>query len=173
MRATMDRPRPLPLWPVPQLRQLRADVDRCTALVDSLDLAAVQARGMVLECALAASHLQASPTLLASALRNLVDNAVRYGREQGRIRIESQPLPAGGVRLAVRDDGPGVAASARAQLGQRFFRILGTGQSGNGLGLSIVARIATLHAATLHFEDGLEGRGLGVVLDFPGEVPPG
>ncbi|SHE28361.1 two-component system, OmpR family, sensor histidine kinase QseC [Lampropedia hyalina DSM 16112] len=183
--------------PVPQLRQLRADVDRCTALVESLlalarldaqpleretvalsalvaslDLAAVQARGMVLECALAASHLQASPTLLASALRNLVDNAVRYGREQGRIRIESQPLPAGGVRLAVRDDGPGVAASARAQLGQRFFRILGTGQSGNGLGLSIVARIATLHAATLHFEDGLEGRGLGVVLDFPGEVPP-
>ena len=55
----------------------------------------------------------------------------------------------------------------RARLGERFFRVLGTEQTGNGLGLSIVARIAALHDAALRFEDGLEGRGLGVVLDFP------
>lgn len=45
--------------------------------------------------------------------------------------------------------------------------MLGTGQTGNGLGLSIVARIAALHGAALRFEDGLDGRGLGVVIDFP------
>jgi two-component system sensor histidine kinase QseC len=45
--------------------------------------------------------------------------------------------------------------------------VLGTGQAGNGLGLSIVARIAALHDAALSFEDGLDGQGLSVVLDFP------
>lgn len=173
------------------LRQLRADADRCTALVesllalarleaepparetvdlhelvDALDLSAAEARGMRVERALAASRLHAAPALLASVLRNLVDNAVRYGHDGGRVRIESAVLP-GGVRLAVRDDGPGVEPAERTRLGERFFRVLGTGQSGNGLGLSIVARIAALHGAALRFEDGLEDRGLSVVLDFP------
>lgn len=176
------------------LQQLRADLDRCTgliesllalarlepqaeplpreavdlaALIDTLDAAPARAKGMRLERALAVPALQATPALLASALRNLVDNAVRYGGEGGRVRIESARLPGGGVRLAVRDDGPGVSVQDRQRLGERFFRVLGTGQPGNGLGLSIVARIAALHGAALHFEPGLEGRGLGVVLDFP------
>lgn len=180
--------------PGSHLQQLRADVDRCTALIesllalarldpqaeplqreavsldaliDALDLAPAHARNMRVERALAVTHLQATPTLIASALRNLLDNAQRYGSDGGRVRIESQRLAGGGVRLAVRDDGPGVPAEQRARLGERFFRLLGTGQPGNGLGLSIVARIAALHGATLRFEEGLDGRGLGVVLDFP------
>lgn len=178
--------------PAPQLRQLRADVDRCTALVDSLlalarleaqplarkpvDLAALvgalyfsaaQAKGMRVEQDLAATQLQGAPELLATALRNLVENAVRYGHEQGRIRIESAALPDGGVRIAVRDNGPGVPLAERENLGRRFFRILGTGQSGSGLGLSIVVRILAIHNATLRFDDGLDGTGLSVVMDFP------
>jgi len=175
------------------LRQLRADLDRCTALVESLlalarleprteplaretvDLDALldgidtQARGkhVRVERDLAVPRVRAEPALLASALRNLVDNAVRYGREGGRVRIESRRLPDGGTRLAVRDDGMGVPPEDRARLGERFFRVLGTGQTGNGLGLSIVARIAALHDAPMRFEDGLDGRGLSVVLDFP------
>lgn len=180
--------------PGTHLQQLRADLDRCTALVegllalarlepqaqplprepvaldaliDALDLAPAQAKQMRIERALAVLSIPGNPVLLASALRNLVDNALRYGREGGRVCVESQALPGGGVRLAVRDDGPGVPPAQRERLGQRFFRVLGTGQPGNGLGLSIVARIAALHGATLRFEDGLDGRGLGVVLDFP------
>lgn len=179
--------------PAAELQQLRADVDRCTALVDSLlalarldaghgalarepvdlaslfaglDRTAAAARGMRLQCDAGAPQLRAQPALLASALRNLVDNAVRYGHEGGEIRVESLPLPQGGVRIAVRDDGPGVPAAERARLGERFFRVLGSGRGGNGLGLSIVARIAALHGATLRFEDGLQGRGLSVLLDF-------
>jgi len=179
--------------PDTHLRQLRADLDRCTALVegllalarlepqveplareavdleallDGLDLQA-QAPGVQVERDLVVPRLRAAPALLASALRNLVDNAVRYGREGGRVRIESARLPQGGTRLAVRDDGTGVPTAQRARLGERFFRVLGTGQTGNGLGLSIVARIAALHGASLRFEDGLDGRGLSVVLDFP------
>ncbi|HVR54491.1 MAG TPA: ATP-binding protein [Pseudorhodoferax sp.] len=180
--------------PADALQALRADVDRCTALVESLlalarldpehaslarqrvdlaalfdglDRSAVQARGMAITQEVGVATLQAEPALLASALRSLLDNAVRYGRPGGRIHLAAQPRADGGVRLAVRDDGPGVAPADRARLGERFFRVLGTGQSGNGLGLSIVARTATLHGATLRFEDGLDGRGLGVLLDFP------
>ncbi len=180
--------------PGSHLQQLRADLDRCTgliesllalarldpqaeplqreavaldALIDALDFAPAHAKNMRVERALAVTHLQATPALIASALRNLIDNAQRYGSAGGRIRIETQRLPGGGVRLAVRDDGPGVAAEQRVRLGERCFRVLGTGQAGNGLGLSIVARIAALHGATLRFEEGLDGRGLGVVLDFP------
>lgn len=47
---------------------------------------------------------------------------------------------------------------------ERFFRILGTGEQGGGLGLSIVASHC---GATLRSEDGLEGCELSVVLDFP------
>ena len=182
--------------PSSHMRQLRADLDRCTMLVESLlalarlepqaepllrvavDLNALldnlspqmQTAGLRMERSLAVPTLQAAPALLASALRNLIDNAARYGGEGTRIRIESSPLPQGGTRLAVRDDGPGVPPEQRQRLGERFFRVLGTGQPGNGLGLSIVARIAALHGAQLRFEDGLNGRGLGVVLDFPGRA---
>ncbi len=176
------------------LQQLRADLDRCTgliesllalarreppadprpresvaldALLDALELAPARAKGLQLERALAVPEVQATPALLASALRNLVDNAQRYGGAGVRVRVESARLADGGVRIAVRDDGPGVPAGERARLGERFFRVLGTGQPGNGLGLSIVARIAALHGAALRFEPGLDGRGLGVVLEFP------
>ena len=177
--------------PGAHLKQLRADLDRCTALVENLlalarleprteplvretvdlnkllDNLNLQTANIQLERALAVPMVQAAPVLLASALRNLVDNAARYGGEGVRVRIETMPLPQGGVRLAVRDDGVGVPPGQRERLGERFFRVLGTGQTGNGLGLSIVARIAALHGARLHFEDGLDGRGLSALLDFP------
>ncbi|WP_326540611.1 ATP-binding protein [Pseudorhodoferax sp.] len=180
--------------PAASLRALREDVDRCTALVESLlalarldpehgslarqrvdlaelfeglDRSAAQARGIQVTHAAEGTTLQAEPALLASALRSLLDNAVRYGRPGGRVHLAAQARPDGGVRLSVRDDGPGVAPADRARLGERFFRVLGTGQAGNGLGLSIVARIAALHGASLRFEDGLDGQGLAVLLDFP------
>jgi two-component system sensor histidine kinase QseC len=110
--------------------------------------------------------LRAHASLLQSALRNIVDNALRYGPPHGPVHIEAVAQH-GRCRITVRDRGPGVASSDRARLGQRFFRVLGSGQSGSGLGLSIVARIAALHRATLSFQPGLEGQGLAVTLDLP------
>lgn len=73
----------------------------------------------------------------------------------------------GAARIAVRDNGPGVDAADRARLSERFFRVLGSRQNGNGLGLSIVKRIVELHGATLSFAMGLDQCGLAVVIDFP------
>lgn len=177
------------------LAVLRNEVDRCTALVESLlmlarldpqqpellvketvdlpaEFAALaasipNAQGGRLELDCQVTSLQAQPVLLRSALRNLVDNALRYGAPGGRVKLEAVPF-AGGVRIAVRDDGPGVSPEERARLTERFFRVLGSGQTGSGLGLSIVEKIAVLHGATLQFGVGLDGAGLSVTLDFPG-----
>ena len=150
----------------------RQDVDM-QALVDEVVQAcgpAVRAKAMVLETAVLQTtvHMPAirgNRPLLASALRNLVDNAVRYGASGGRVRIEVDML-AQRLRIAVRDDGPGVSQADRARLTQRFFRVLGSGETGSGLGLSIVARIVALHGGELSFGDGLDGRGLSVRMDL-------
>ena len=110
--------------------------------------------------------LHAHASLLQSALRNIVDNALRYGPPQGPVHIEAVAQH-GRCRITVRDRGPGVTTSDRARLGQRFFRVLGSGQGGSGLGLSIVARIAALHGATLSFLPGDNGRGLCATLQLP------
>ena len=136
------------------------------SLFAGLDTSAAQAHGITVQRDAQAATVMAHPALLASALRNLLDNALRYGAPGGRVQISAAPMANGGVRIAVSDDGPGVTPADRTRLGERFFRVLGTGQTGNGLGLSIVARIAALHGATLRFEEGLQGRGLGVVLEF-------
>ena len=174
------------------LQGLRNEVDRCTALTESLlalarldperpeSLAKEPVALEVLFDRVAASRptgddaavhveargllLKANPALLESALRNVVDNALRYGASQ--VKVDAQSTGAG-VRITVRDDGPGVSEADRMRLTERFFRVLGSEQTGSGLGLSIVARIVALHGGVLRFEDGIEGRGLSVVLDFP------
>ena len=176
------------------LQSLRDSVDRCTTLTESLltlarldpaqpetlekdvvdlprllaqiqrDLMPAQTAALHVDCGVPTLHAHAS--LLQSALRNIVDNALRYGPPQGPVHIEAVAQH-GRCRITVRDRGPGVTASDRARLGQRFFRVLGSGQGGSGLGLSIVARIAALHRATLSFQPGPDGQGLAVTLDLP------
>jgi len=84
-----------------------------------------------------------SAPLAAVLLRNLLDNALRYSPEGAEVRVEVEPQTA--PRLTVQDSGPGMEPAALARLGERFFRVLGSGQSGSGLGWSIVRRIARLH----------------------------
>ena len=104
--------------------------------------------------------------LLAVLLRNLVDNAVRYSPHGRSVNVEVRSSGEGAT-ISVTDEGPGVAPDERARLGQRFYRVLGTGQSGSGLGLSIVRRIAEIHSAELSFEPGEDRKGLGVLVEFP------
>ena len=124
---------------------------------------AALARKVEIEVAAAGrSEISAQPALVAVLLRNLLDNAVRYGPPGGTVRVEVS-----GPRISVLDQGPGVPPQERAKLGQRFYRMLGSGEEGSGLGLSIVRRIAELHGARVSFDDGLSGRGLRVSVAFP------
>jgi signal transduction histidine kinase len=104
--------------------------------------------------------------MLAILLRDLVDNAVRYSPPGTTVRVQVRCEGASAV-VAVDDEGPGVPPAQRERVWQRFYRLPGTAETGSGLGLSIVARIAELHAATVRLEDGKGGRGLRVVAVFP------
>lgn len=105
--------------------------------------------------------VRGEPELLRIALRNLLDNALRYTRPGDEVRVL---LASAGeqVTVSVRDSGPGVPESVADRLGERFFRGADGGPEGSGLGLAIVARIAELHGARLsagnHPEGGFEAR---------------
>ena len=79
---------------------------------------------------------------LRQALRNLIANAAQVQPEGGAIRLAAQAVPEG-VRLAVADDGPGIAPELRSRVLDPFFT---TRPEGTGLGLALVATIARLHA---------------------------
>ena len=113
----------------------------------------------------AAVEIAAHKGLIAVLLRNLIDNAIRYSPEGASVHVRTA-TEGGAATLSVVDHGPGIPAEERARVGQRFYRILGTGESGSGLGLSIVKRIAELHDARLDLADGKEGGGLSVTISF-------
>lgn len=108
---------------------------------------------------------------LGILVRNLVDNALRYSRDEGRIAVTCGQLERDGIRhgfLKVADNGPGVPEHARQHIFDRFYRVPGNGSRGSGIGLSLVARIVEFHGARIEVGEGLEGRGLGVTIVFPG-----
>lgn len=106
-----------------------------------------------------------NPELLRVLLRNLLDNAIRYSPPHTTISVTTG-LDDGSPWLDVTDQGPGVPATQRLRILDRFYRVVGTGESGSGLGLSIVSRIAQLHGANLELGEGPTGRGLRVTCKF-------
>lgn len=124
-------------------------------------------RGQAIELeADAPCTVQGDITLLAVLVRNLVDNALRYSPAGARVQVGVHRL-GGRVRLQVQDSGPGLPPEALARLGERFFRVLGTGQTGSGLGWSIVRRIAAVHGAQLQAGRSAALGGLDVTVDWP------
>ncbi|MBN3833376.1 ATP-binding protein [Burkholderia sp. Ac-20344] len=110
--------------------------------------------------------IEADPILIGILLDNLVDNAVKYGRQGGRIEIRVDDDGAR-QRIVVRDDGPGVAPGEHERLGDRFYRGSGAQSPGSGLGLSIVTRIALYFGGTVRFGAGIDGQGLGAAITLP------
>ncbi|MCR6480430.1 ATP-binding protein [Variovorax sp. ZS18.2.2] len=104
---------------------------------------------------------------LGSIVGNLVDNAIRYGRTNGRVVVH---LLDEGERLTllVRDDGPGIPAAEQARVFERFWR--GNNHidvAGSGLGLSIVQQAARGMGGTAALIGGLDDRGVGFLVSVP------
>ena len=113
-----------------------------------------------------ALNIRGEPALLRVLLRNLIDNAIRYSPQDSTVSI-AVGLLAGRPTLSVSDQGPGLTAQEQARVWQRFYRVLGNSAPGSGLGLSIVKRIAEIHAATIDLGPAAQGRGLRVTVSFP------
>jgi two-component system, OmpR family, sensor histidine kinase TctE len=98
--------------------------------------------------------VEGNPVMLREMLSNVIDNAIRYTPAGGRITVRvAVQRESGLVNLEVEDTGPGIAASERPKVVERFYRILGREGDGSGLGLAIVREIATLHGGTLTLDD--------------------
>ena len=103
--------------------------------------------------------------LLFDALANLVDNAVKHGREGGRVLVEIRHDDDQAV-LCICDDGPGIPEHEHQNVFRRFYRLQGSRcMPGNGLGLSLVAAVARLHDAPIRLTSNAPG--LKVELRFP------
>jgi two-component system sensor histidine kinase TctE len=85
---------------------------------------------------------------------NLIDNAIRYTPVGGIVTARVLTTPAD-VVLEIEDDGIGIAPADRELVFDRFFRVLGAGADGSGLGLSIVREIVGQHGAAVAISDGL------------------
>ena len=111
--------------------------------------------------------------LAAVLLRNLLDNALRYSPDGAQVQIRITPAnPQEPMQLCVEDSGPGMTEAEMARLGERFFRVLGTGQSGSGLGWSIVQRIARLHGLQVQLSRSPQWGGLRVRILWPRAPQP-
>jgi signal transduction histidine kinase len=101
--------------------------------------------------------------LLAQALSNLIDNALKYTPEYGAIDVTLQRRGDSRAEIAVTDNGPGIDDSEKSKVVERFYRgDASRGTPGVGLGLSLAQAVAKLHGGALELSD--RGPGLRVVL---------
>jgi len=109
--------------------------------------------------------IKGNADILSILINNLVGNAIHYTPENGVILMDITTNQ-GLVVMSISDSGPGIPVKEREKVLQRFYRGRGITQSGSGLGLSIVRRIAELHHARIVLSDAEQG-GLRVDVIFP------
>lgn len=136
--------------------------------------------GLMIELSVGkAAPIEINRHLVGQAVANLVDNAIKYAtvsrsadnqeapRAATRIVIAVEAV-ADGVAISVADDGPGIPAADRERVLRRFVRLeQSRSRPGTGLGLSLVAAVARLHAGSVRLEDNAPG--LRVVLTLPAQ----
>lgn len=155
----------------------RLDAMSCSISTEALDLAVVvehvvheytyhaQRLGCTLVSVKAPAWVEGNLDELGTLLRNLLDNAVRFARDGGRVEVACGVGP-DGPWLSVADDGPGVPEAEHGAIFQRFYRLPGNQGRGSGIGLSLVAAIARLHDARIETGSGLAGHGFAVRVVF-------
>uniref|UniRef100_UPI00247A2505 sensor histidine kinase n=2 Tax=Variovorax TaxID=34072 RepID=UPI00247A2505 len=110
--------------------------------------------------------VKGQPEALRMLLRNLLENAVKYTPEDGRVDI-AIARQGEAVELSVDDSGPGLPPTERERVLDRFYRSGEPQAPGSGLGLSIVKSIAELHGASVALDASPSLGGLRVVVRFP------
>src|SRR5437899_5300269 len=115
------------------------------------------------------SPIRADRTRLQEAVYNLLDNAVKYSREQGEIRLSARQRD-GQIELSVSDEGIGIAGEDLPRIFERFYRADKARSPdrvrGTGLGLAIVKHVAQLHGGRVEAESQL-GRGTTIRVILP------
>jgi two-component system phosphate regulon sensor histidine kinase PhoR len=106
---------------------------------------------------------------LDQVIANLVDNAIKYGRPQGTVKVGGRTLEDGRLEVYVQDDGPGIPAESIDRVFERFYRVdkaRSRDQGGTGLGLSIVKHIIASHGGEVWAKSEL-GKGASFFFTLP------
>ncbi|HGN1705964.1 TPA: sensor histidine kinase [Providencia rettgeri] len=104
---------------------------------------------------------------LSNIFTNLIENAIKYCPEEGKIKVILKDLTPFGATISIQDNGRGIPEKSRQLIFSRFYRVPGTMETGSGLGLSIAQNLAIKIGAVIRVTNGLENRGIGFVIDLP------
>lgn len=142
-----------------------APIDRLTEMLDIYEMTAEDA-GISLEIDKSSwtGKLYADQDRFRQAVGNLIDNAVKYGRDGGRV-ILSIEADAEQVAVSVKDDGAGISKSDLPEIWKRLYRGKSS-KDGLGLGLSLVNAIMKAHGGKVWVESKL-GEGSVFTISFP------
>ena len=146
--------------------RLDARSDMQPELVDLLGLLVEEAARVGVDVGGEEVQVLGEERLLRRALRNLLENARRYGGDE--VSADVGTLPDGRIEISIRDRGPGVPAEFRERIFEPFYRLPGHAEraGGVGLGLSLVRQIAERHGGRVRCE-GREGGGTCFVITLP------
>jgi signal transduction histidine kinase len=158
MRSTLDALLRIALAETGTVAREPVNLSELVASMVELYAPVSEERGIRLESTVAAgAEVQGSRQLLAQALANLLDNAIKFTPDGGRIRVLLR-APGGAPEVVVEDDGPGIPADKRELvLGRRVRLDEARKVPGSGLGLSLVAAVTKLHGARLILDDAEPG----------------
>lgn len=123
------------------------------------------AKAVQIDTEMTSLNISANQELIFTCVRNLLDNAIRYTEQQGRILVTLNDQQKYAV-LQIENSGEAVSEEVLKRLGERFYRQLGTKTKGSGLGLSICKKIIDLHHGKIEFSASSLG-GLKVILRIP------
>lgn len=145
-----------------------ASVDMAELIDEMLDdwLRSADSRGIDFGVERERAVLSGDPTLLRELLANLVDNAIKYTPDGGEVTLTCR-LDGTRVLIRVADSGPGIPASERGRIFERFYRSPAARGTGSGLGLSIASEIVTAHGGTITVLDRGASGGTVLLLDLP------
>ena len=129
-----------------------------------------EAAKVALEVSGEPTEIDGIPQLLSSIIYNLIDNAIKYNREGGRVAVSVKNADNRAI-LTVEDTGIGIPKEHQERIFERFYRVdksRSKALGGTGLGLSIVKHAAMIHGARIEVESEV-GKGTRVEVDFPKE----
>jgi signal transduction histidine kinase len=164
VRDYLDSTRPV------EPARVRCDLGRVIDEAMEIARGAAERPGLEIsrEVSLGAGEVETDPGLLRQILVNLLANAIDAVSGRGKVRVAVQPRE-GGVQIAVRDDGVGIAAEDAARIFEPFYTTKGRGK-GTGLGLAICRELATALGGRITVESA-PGAGSTFTMTLPGRAP--
>lgn len=141
--------------------RLKRQVDLQSVVIETASNLVPAARAKKIQLEIERSNnpliVEGNPLLLAEMIKNLLDNAIKYTPTGGSVVVRL--VHGSEAVVEIQDNGIGIPKADAERIFERFYRVLGTGAEGSGLGLSIVKEIADRHSARVSLAENHQGPG--------------